>query len=243
MVCFDILSSAPNCKNLLAALDEVHVAGPIVYAEYSNSELLNARLLTINSQKQCIDIVNIDEALHFSCTWTNDYGVNKAKHIKQRALFTIAKEPSTKTRTAFWQEDFGLSQLFTDQRVVDLVKENGLNGIAFRNVQLKNGSQSQNIFQITSNHIIDQKCIALGYGERRLTCPICGKEQFAIKSSYQLHLHYDQIAEQSDFYVTEDIFGEGIPEPFFLISQRFYRLLKENKLTGNLVIAPVASAD
>lgn len=237
---FTLWSNNTRIDDYLAQLEAMCVRRLDINAEYTSSEILNAKLLMINSKKQCIDILNHEEAYRRSCMWTNPYGISKVGHEEQQDLFVIANEPSTKTKTAFWHEDTGLAELFTDYRVFDLVKQNQLDGIDLKNVLLKIGKYSDKIYQMTSPNIINRKCIDFGHGEKKLNCPICGKEQFFINGAYQLHLYYNQIQVQSDLYVTERIFGEGIPEPLYLISQRFYRLLKENKLTGNLIISPVA---
>lgn len=179
-VCFDIWSDSQKADNLLEQLKTTSVVGPIVTAHFTQSELSEASLLMISSRKQCIDIINGQEAYSRSCEWTNPYGIKKARHKKQQNWFAIAKEPSVKTQTAFWHEDTGFAELFTDVRVHDLVKQNNLEGITFHPVYLKNRACSQNIFQITSESKVDTACIEFGHGERKLGCPICGKEQFFI---------------------------------------------------------------
>ena len=71
------------------------------------------------------------------------------------------------------------------------------------------------------------------------TCRICEKEQFFLDHAEQLHVDFSKMPVQSDLYLTESIFGEGEPEPLFIISQRFYQLLNENKLARNVVFTPV----
>lgn len=243
LICFDIWSNSSNCSELLSQLKGTTVIGPITTAEFTPSEILRAEYLMLCPKKQCIDIINRNEAYHYSCTWTNPYGVNKSGHEEQKSLFAIAKEPSTKTKTAFWHEDTGFSEIFTDRRVYDLVSQNGLTGVEFKNVLLKKGEISKNIYQMTSPNKIIQEWIDFGHGEKKLYCEKCGKEQFFINSAYQLHLNMSLIDNESDLYVTERIWGEGRPGPLYLISQRFYRLLKDNKLTGNLFLLPVVEVN
>lgn len=236
---FALWSTDTNIKEYLDHLSDMRINKPVVTAEYTATELSKAKLLMISSKRQCIEIVNSVDAYHYSCTWVNPYGIRKIRHTEQKALFVINKEPSVTTKTAFWHEDTGLAEMFTDRRVKSLVLQNDFVGIDFKHVILKGGEISQNIFQITSPNKLMKDQIAFGYGEERLTCPICGKEQYFVGSAYQLHLDFSRIKEQSDLYVTERIFGEGITYPTYVISQRFYQSLKENKLTGNLIISPV----
>ena len=43
--------------------------------------------------------------------------------------------------------------------------------------------------------------------------------------------------------MTERIFGEGFARPIYVISQKFYRLLVENKLDKNVTFFPVVNVD
>lgn len=239
---FTLWSNNTNIYEYLDHLDAMRVKKPVITAEYTASELSNAQLLIIEPRRQCIEITNSGEAYQYSCTWVNQHGIRKVGHEDQKGFFAISKEPSTKTQTAFWHEDTGFAEIFTDSRVYNLAKQYNLEGIVFNPVYLKSGTRSENIFQMTSENKINKQCIEFGHGERRLTCHLCGKEQFFINSAYQLHLYVDKIELNQDFYVTEHIFGEGIPYPVYIISQRFYQILKENKLTGNLTLLPVVEA-
>lgn len=238
-VCFEIKSTNSKADVLLKQLCTMRIIGPCVTAEFTPTELANAKYLMISPTKQCVDIINAQETYSKSCTWSTSMGYKKVGHMEQIGHFKIAKEPSSKTSTAFWHEDTGFAEIFTDRRVYSLAKQNDLEGIVFNPVYLKKGSCSENIFQMTSDCKIAKDCIEFGHGERRLTCHLCGKEQFFINSAYQLHLYMDKLEPNKDLYVTERIFGEGIPYPVYIISQRFYQLLKANKLTGRLDLLPV----
>ena len=97
-------------------------------------------------------------------------------HPEQVERFIVAKEPSMKTKTAFWCEDTGFANIFADYRVKDLVEKNSLQGIVFQNVILKKGICSENLFQLISPNILGKECIGMGFGEKIITCPKCGKD-------------------------------------------------------------------
>lgn len=147
------------------------------------------------------------------------------------------------TQTAFWTEDTGLAERFADYRVYNLVKENFLNGIEFKKVMDKKGVYSETLYQMTSTNILGSECIGKGYGEEKEICHICGREQYCIDNAYQLHLDFSKIDLQSDLYMTERIFGPGISYPLYIISQRFYQLLKQNKLAGGVTFEAVAEIE
>ena len=117
--------------------------------------------------------------------------------------------------------------------------KNELIGVQFKNVMLRKGMYSEKLFQLSSDKVLGKECIGIGFGEKILTCPKCGKEQYCIEDAYQLHLDFSRLREISDLYVTESVFGEGIARPLYIISQRFYQLLKEANLASRITFSPV----
>ena len=238
---FSLWSSDKNTSALVESLANICHQDPIVTPEFSKAELEKAKLLVIRPKKQIIKIINGKEAFSHSCTW-NAFGITRVNHEWQIGTLAIAKEPSITTNTALWASDSGFAEIFADSRVYDLAASNNLSGINFEKVLLKNGQYSNNIYQMTSKHLIQKEMIAVGHGEKIQKCPICGKEQFSINSAYQLYLNNSEALVDCDFYTTDRIFGDGIAEPLFIISQRLYQLLKQNNLAKNVVFTPVAGA-
>ena len=160
-----------------------------------------------------------EDAFRYTCEWTSRLGEKVFQHEEQVKEVVVKKVPSMKKRNAFWCESTGFSVIFADKRIRRLAEENFLSGIEFKNVFLKNGTCSDELFQMTSSNILKKEDIVWGYGEKIEKCPMCGKEQ----------------------YVTERLFSEGFARPIYVISQKFYRLLVENKLDKNISFCPVVS--
>lgn len=227
--------SNPIINTLFSRFHEV----PIVSVEYSATELKAAEWIWMRPTKQRIDIINTDEAYHYGCEREHPFGLITAKHQEQIGSFVIAKEPAMNTKTAFWAEDTGFAEVFADRRVRELAAANALSGVEFKDVMLPKGNLSTSVYQMTSTNILPLEAIACGHGEKALRCPYCGKPGFQIDNAYQLHLHASYLQDNIDMYVTDRIFGEGTAHPLHLISQRFYRLLVENQLAGNVTFSPV----
>lgn len=239
-VCFHVYSDQSNSAIQFKEIEKMSgMIGPIITVEFTPKELATAEYLMITPRKQVISIINTPEAYRFSCTRITEAGFEKSYHAEQVSLFAIAKEPSCKTQTAFWSPDNAFDELFTDYRVRNLAEENSMEGIVFKNVLLKNGLVSEKIYQMTTENTISQTQIELGHGEKEYCCPICGKQKFFIDNAYQLHLNLQDLKLQGDLYKTERIFGERLPEPVYIISQKFYRLLKSTKLLSNVTLVPV----
>ena len=238
-IIFSLWSNTENVDMILRDLRVMNVKKPLIFVTYTASDLNNAKMLVMTPKRQYIDIVNTEESYRYSCKWITTTGREKMMHEEQIGAFMIDKEPSSKTSTAFWTENTGFAEIFTDYRVFNLVHEQSLTGIKFESVRNKKGDYSKNIFQMRSTNIIDTKCIDMGHGEEKHICHMCGKEQFYIDNIYQLHIDCSKLELQSDLYMTERIWGEGIAYPLYIISQRFYQLLRKYKLAGGITFSPV----
>lgn len=239
LIVFSVWSNNKSCEMILKELESMKVDSPLRFVTYTEKEISNSKYLVMRPKKQVVDIINYGEAYRYSCEWISSMGLEKVNHAEQVGTFAIRKEPSSKTSTAFWVEDTGFAEVFTDKRVYELVREYSLQGIKFENVMNKKRVYSENIFQMKSPHIINMDLIEMGHGERKEVCHICGKEQFFIDNIYQLHLDFSKLEVQSDLYMTERMWGQGIAYPIYIISQRFYQLLKQNKLVGGISLSPV----
>lgn len=239
---FTIWSTDDNYLAILNDLRDRKVNVRHVSLDYSAADIRNAELLYLRVYKPVIEIVNGEEAYEYSCRWVSSMGVKKVNHKRQIGTFAIRKEPSSRTSTAFWREDTGGSSTFTDRRVYELAKAYSLQGIQFEKVMNKKGEFSENIFQIKSPNIITRDCIPLGHGERIDVCDICGREALVVDDTYQMHLDFSKLKASSDMYMTERIWGPGIEGSRYIISQRFYQLLKQNKLTGGIKVEPVKNS-
>lgn len=235
---FSLYSTTPDIDIYLDILKKRRIV-PSVNREYSAKDLSRAKLLIIRPYKYFFDIINEDEAFHHSCLCPTIMGGTTYVHKDQVASLAVRKEPALNTRTAFWSCSGGGTEIFVDKRILELAQENNLCGLRFDDVLVKK-QVSENIFQLTTDRIIDKSKIGTGYGERVFKCPACGKEEYYIERAlYEFHLDYRQIELDSDLYRTEGIKGRGCPTPKYLISQRFYQLLKDHKLTGNIAFTPV----
>ena len=239
LVSFNIWADDKNAEQHMQALNEMSRFGPTKYAEYSQADYAKAAYLLMRPKSQSIEIVNPDEAFQYSCQWINSVGMHLRKHEKQVGPVAIAKEPDIRKSTALWSEDTGFSVFFASKSVVDLVEKHNLVGVSFQKVKLRNGNESERIFQMTSPNIITQDCMGMDNLKMVETCCICEKKQFFLDHAEQLHVDFSKLPVEGDLYLTESIFGEGDPEPLYIISQKYYQLLNENKLARNIVFTPV----
>ena len=241
LVSFYFYSSSPDADIWLEELKQKNI-----YAtknlSFTQTDLNRAKILELRPYKYFFDITNEKDSFQYTCLCPTVMGGMAYVHETQVGTIAVRKEPPLNTKTAFFCFSTGGSEIFVDKRIHDLAKEHGLVDVQFRDVLVK-GKVSENIFQMDTENVIDLSKIELGYGEEKWTCPACGKVHYKVYSClYQIHLRFDQIKPGSDLYAVEGIKGSGTFVPKYLISQRFYQLLRKNKLTGNLAFEPVEEA-
>lgn len=237
-----IWSTRKDCALLLEELSQLSKRKPYPLPHYSDKDLSSAELLMIQAKTISMCIENNEEAFRYSCRWSymaDRFEIHKANHEEQIGTIMIKKEPPHPSRTVIWGPDDGGVILFADARVRELVQKEDLKGILFQDILLKNRTISKRVFQMEAEHKILHDDISWGWGEHESVCSMCGKKQYAFDSTYQLHLWDDDVYRELDFFSTERIWGEGMPQPIYIISQRFYQLLKQNKYTSRLGFTPV----
>lgn len=236
---FIIYSNAEYFDRVINSLKNLKMPAPLIFEEYTKEEIDSAQLLIIRPDRHSAEITNGKTAYEKTCCWKTSDGWSMVKHMSQKDLFKIKKELPMKSSAAFSWEDTGTAEVFTDSRVLKLVQDNSLRGFAFERVFIKKGVFSENTYQLKSTNIITKEKICRGKGEKAEFCRFCGREQIVPCKGYQLHLKGTPDDYTEDMYMTEAVFGPGIDRPWYIISQRFYRLLQENKLAGKLGVNPV----
>ena len=237
---FSIYSSMANADYCTEELKKMNRKAIDVFAEYTAKEYSEAKLLWMYPYNFFVDVLNVEESIRYACSWMSRSGWEVGNHPEQICDYVIHKVPSTKKTVAFHTNDTGSSDLYADYRIKQLVEEYQLKGFKFRNVYLKNGVCCDDFFQVEAPCIIKEECMEFGYGEKVHRCPVCDRKHYYLGNAIQLHLDLSKIEEESDLYITEGIFGDGHPGPYYIISQKLYRLLKEKKLAGKLTFRPIA---
>lgn len=212
---------------------------PIITFEYTPQEIDAANFLIITPTKQTVDITNRDSAFIFTCPTKSVAGVKKYHHVQQTSSLIVESPSSRHNNAAFFACNYGFSELFADDRVFRIVHNNKLSGIKFLPVYLPNGEKKEDLFQLSASDIIEYKQILLDNSQRLKRCPVCKKPQIVCKYGTELNLNCSVDALPNDFYVTDNLFGYGIPEPLYIISRRFYTLLSKEHLLGCKKLTPV----
>ena len=210
----------------------------VTLLKFSKKELLNTEWLVVNPIYNKVSIINEDEAFSYSCNSVNSYGVEFSNHRDQRMPIQIRGDITWKKRF-FLAADTGYGEIFVNNHIVKLVNDGQISGCRFDTVYDRKGFPCENTLQLIAEDVIPDDCIALNHGERRLVCPDCGRIQYEVGSSYQLHLFRNKLNSEKDIFMTRNIFGSGQAHALVVISNRFYRVLSENQMCDWHVIPAV----
>ncbi len=234
LVCFSV-----NDPQLADKIVKFTKNESIIEVKYSSKELESSQLVCIRAKRQEIDIVNESDAFKFDCELVDKNGIKRTYHKKQIKSVKIDKLPKRKKGSVLYSTTLGFGELFADDRFFSVCEKNKVTGIQFLPVFDKKGAKLDSLWQLTTNNVVADSDIALGYGELVISCPVCDKKKIISPYAYELHLKLNCENITQDFYVTERLFGEGISEPYFLISQHLYHLLLAEGLLKDLEITPV----
>ena len=209
----------------------------LTYVEYSKKELTNSEFLRIIPKLQSVEILNRDEAFESTCKEIDKHSITRTNHQKQIIPFKIKYSP--KNTTCLYSIDNGFSYVFANKKFYDLANDNGITGFKFNHVHGKNGEIFNDFYQLEANNVIKFDDINIEKHCEIRECRICKKQSIIVDELFQLSLNFYKSELKDDFYMTEQIFGEGIPERYYIISQKLYRLMEQEHMDKNVYFVPV----
>lgn len=234
-IIFKIVKGSLLEKEIISSLK----SEPLIFVEYNNEELNNSDFLRIIPTSQKVEIINKEECFKSLCQKEDQFGIMRTYHEEQIGKIKIKNIPKG---SSLYSLDTGFSHIFADSNFHDMVEKNEIKGIKFNSVGTKTVETCKEFYQLLADNIIKFDDIKLNQGmnvkiER---CLICKKKRIIpIDETYQLSLNLKKAELTEDFYATEDIFGEGIPERYYIISQKLYQLIKNEKLDKNIRFVPI----
>lgn len=238
LVVFDLKDNAPRFEEQFAVVS-MYAQPMAKWTKFTADEIDAAQWLAIFPHRHCVEMLNFEQAFCYCCSpapYSKDKGYqHDQEQIEDLMIASIPK----RTRTVFYAADTGFGEMFVDERIPEIVAARGIAGMRFRRTLDKKGRERSAFFQVVSDNIILRERVSLGHGEAYSECPCCYSKQIVLKDEQLLHLKGKPEELPGDFCMTERIFGEGIAHPYYLVSQRFYRILKENKMLGSVRAEPV----
>ena len=193
--------------------------------EYTQSELNEAEYLVLNANSFCSEFseeygteYSYDNKCAFcgaGRTQISDLYIDKAK---------MGKKDISVTYDLLWT---------VSEKLYNLVKENGITGVEFGKVHHRKNGRIKNdpvLYQLKSNNtlpLLNENSIFF----KEKFCECCKKSGLFLRSLP--YYDKDSLKDAKDINYTTEYFGAGFAgKPSLIVSQKVYKLFKDNKIKG-----------
>lgn len=214
---------------------------------YSEEEYLTAKWLAVRSSFSKVIPENADHLCIKSCIFGKDkHGYLRARHKSEVGEYII-KSPVKWRRNHFASSSTGEQRLFCDDSARNILEQSHISGIEFRPVIRKSTKQPmEDIYQLVNTYTIpDHGIVGLDY-TTEYVCPQCGMHMLCWSDDrFRFGIRAGSIPEGQDFCCTLPLFIGREPDKTYgaisltLISQKMYRVLKDNMLDRSLWFEPI----
>ena len=235
-IVFELKQGSSQEKELSPFID-IDILNCLTYVEYSKKELDDSLFLIMRPKLQNVEIINRDESLKSVCSEIDKFNIVRTYHVEQIDEFKV--KYSLKNTTYLYSIDTGFSYIFANQKFYELVNKHEIKGINFKHVSTNKEKVCSEFYQVESSNIIKFTDINTEKHCKVRECKICKKKSIVVDELFQLKLNLGKKELEEDFYMTEQIFGEGIPERYYIISQKLYKLLVEEHMDKNVAFIPI----
>ena len=237
-ITFYLYEDHPNIEQIKSFLPH-EVFGEYVF---SDLELKNSEWLLMRSTNGKLENKNTEKTFALSCKYEKNVANHKvefAHHRKQIAPFEFSipiKWGQSHFYSSIWG---GFYHIFCDDIAMNLIQNQDYVGIQFAPViAYKKGCYAENIHQMIFSQVLPDEALILDNGFQRTPCPLCGQIQYTYNMLSRIQVKKSFLGI-SDFYRTNEIFGDGFADPFLIVSNRVFRTLTQFKLTKNIEFQPL----
>lgn len=214
-------------------------------AIFSKQELSSAEWLTLRSmwrngypQPECA--FEYESITYSSQNLCKECGTG----LVQTDAFRIKKAPNWGKRHFMmlnWVED----ELFIDDIAKNILLDNGITGMSFREVKDKKGKEIlPNVEQLIVPHILPEGIVPELPAINDINhCTCCGIPKYHPSGVGMLTFRRDIFDNAPDIVKTAEVFGWGHSAPRkIIVSQKFYQTIVKNQLDRSLEFEPIALA-
>ncbi len=224
----------------LFELAEAHKISCLLTRQYTKREMEDTRFFTVRCDLRKLAVREDPQT-----TWVYPCGHGNGVFCRrvQTGPFVCAG-PFRWMGQHHWVSETGFSPpLFCDTVTREALEEADLAGVRFLPVFDRDGAEPlPNLHQLLPEKILPREALVLpenGEDCRLKPCPLCGAPHYLLTGAFQLKAREKYLAE-GDIFATEALFGDLYARSMIIVSQTFFRLLRDKKLDKNLRFEPVA---
>lgn len=227
---------------------ETPVTTALFFPSYTEEERQNTKWLQIRPMTTKVDPVNDERLCKVTCIFgRNRFNVDLGRHKEQANPYEIKRPVKWGNSQFFSAALIGASSLFCDDRAKIIMDNAKLRGLRYGPVlKWKAGTIIPNIHQILPDHVIPDGAFVPIRDMVDYRCDMCGMQMLRVTGPCSLYGIRDCCMDpEIDFYQTLPLFlGKQRDEPVFaiphyIISQRAYQVLRENKMCRGVEFTPL----
>lgn len=234
---FELFNDDENFKSVSIFLENHNIYPSISEAIFSQKEIDEAQWLRIRSTWRYAYPQPENRGYIFSTYDTSDYCDICRKGLIQKESFILKKEPNWGSRN-FLMVNLINDELFISRKAEYVLKNNNLCGFSIYDVLNKSKNKMNNIKQIYVNSYLSS-----GLSKKSIfqefVCTKCKHRKYILKPDF---IYYDkQVFENihEDIIKSNEKFGEIGCDNIIIITQKFFKVIKTNKLDRGLIFEPV----
>lgn len=247
-IVFDIRSDNEGYGEFLRKYSDLHAFTRGWLA--SEEELAEAEWLTMYSTNCKLKPEAWEKTFEYSCRFTHEtecFGKiqrrEMAYHAKQIGPY-LFKTSVKWGRNAFYSAvTGGRETFFCSDRAISVIQNEGLSGLSFMPVKhYKSLQELTDMHQLVFEKIIPDEKIRIQGEQKIWNCPLCGLKKYRLDPLSLPVVSKDCLGEY-DFYSTLEnyaTFSDATrPNAIFVVSQKAYKVLKDNGMTRTLKFLPL----
>ncbi len=225
------------------------IENALYFPKYEEKERTGVKWIEISGITTKIDPANDKDMSSVTCIFDR---TNTGAYIGHHR---IQSSPIQVRRTLKWGNSQFFSGaittegLFCDDRAVSIMEHAGLKGLQYGPVlKWRTGVPVPNVHQILPNHVVPNGAFVPLRDMESYTCEMCGMQMLRISGKRFLYGIRDNMLDPGiDFYKTLPLFLDYSAKRHsggrtrYIISQRAYRVLKENKMCRGVEFTPLTS--
>lgn len=160
--------------------------------------------------------------------------------LSQNDVFYINREPKWKKERNFYQLNWIFDELFVSNEVIRIFDDNNIKGIQYLPVKkYKKNEIIDGVKQIKINHTLDKGLIENENIEISKICNRCGRKRYLVQKGAIISFNKEIFNNNYDIVQTYEYFGEILTGKIILVSNKVYKVIKDNKLDKNLIFEPI----
>lgn len=245
---FDVIEGTDKDKEIYHVIDKIRQldqvsVGTHYSVRFSESEIETADYLHIRSVYAGLDAKNkYLELQHDSGLCDKFLGntVSLQEHVVQIEQPHITKRPIWHANRQFCSNyQSGMSNLFCSDKARSVLEDTHIEGVGYLPVfQTKTKIQVPDLWQLWPLEAMD--FLSPGDGTKTRFCPVCSARRYVTTDERSRLLLVGRLLPPGlDCFQSPPLVGANTGYPYYVISSKMYRVLKQADILGGLIFEPV----